>query len=70
MCCCLIILNHSEQVFSKEMGKAYKPEDHEAFDRVSQKIRDIKKYRLKSANNANAPRKVSQKRTSKSHVDE
>ena len=54
------------KVFSKEKGEVYVPDSHEAFDRVSQKIRDIKKYRLKAANQAAAgPRRVSQKRTSK-----
>jgi hypothetical protein len=52
-------------VFNKETGQVYQPDDHEAFERVSQKIRDIKKYRLKAANNPAGTRKVSQKRTSK-----
>jgi len=52
------------KVFSKERGEVYTPDPHEAFDRVSQKIRDIKKYRLKAANAVAGPRRVSQKRTS------
>ena len=46
----------------------YQPDDQEAFDRVSQKIRDIKKYRLKAANSPVGSRKISQKRTSKYHL--
>ena len=51
------------KVFSKEKGTIYTPDVHEAFDRVSQKIRDIKKYRLKAANQAanGGPRRISQK---------
>ena len=33
-------------VFEKETGQMYQPDDMEAFDRISQKLRDIKKHRL------------------------
>ena len=63
--CFSVYTTTREQVYNKETGTAYQPDEHEAFDRVSQKIRDIKKYRLKAANNPVVSRKVSQKRTSK-----
>ena len=63
--CFSVYTTTREQVYNKETGTAYQPDEHEAFDRVSQKIRDIKKYRLKAANNPVVGRKVSQKRTSK-----
>ena len=54
------------KIFSKEKGEAYTPDLNEAFDRVSQKIRDIKKRRIQVAMGAaSRPRRVTEKRTSK-----
>lgn len=33
-------------IFSKESGQLYQPDEHEAFERISQKLRDRKKQRL------------------------
>lgn len=41
-------------VFDKDTGDLYTPNDLEAFERVAQKLRDIKKFRLNSIKRATA----------------
>lgn len=43
-------------VYCKETGQIYKPDETDAFSRVSQKLRDVKKYRLEATKKAKSRR--------------
>ena len=52
-------------VFDKDTGDLYTPNDLEAFERVAQKLRDIKKFRLNSIKRATAGNEVKPGRKAK-----